>query len=201
MIVGEDLHKIGEEGALRAKRWLDATTRVKSSWINTDPGAAMKVRFDWPATNTTFSFDLGGVLRGEEFENQMFLAECKKYTVVGNQPSHYREYLAKCYVARDQNKAITDHFMWITWHPFLVESWRNLCSAEEVRKSVVSQRHRVFGANFQEQDAFSATDDKLCQDVAERLWLLVLSDRQEGLVITDRHRGLIISHDVERGVW
>lgn len=26
------LHKIGEEGARRAKVWLDATTRVKSSW-------------------------------------------------------------------------------------------------------------------------------------------------------------------------
>jgi hypothetical protein len=200
-VVGEAFHDIGRDGAIRAKRWLDATTRVKACWLNTDPGAAQKTSYAWPKTGTSFSYDLGGILRGGEFENQQFLAECKKLTTSGGQGTKYREYLAKCYVAHMANPAFTDNFMWITWHPFLVESWAKLCGAEEVRNGVVDQRHRIFGSDVTEEDAPKLVDSAVCERVAGRLWLLVLSEKQEKLVITDKHRGIIIAHEIEHGGW
>jgi hypothetical protein len=47
-------------------------------WVNPEPVAVKKLTFSW-ADNTTFSFDLAGILRGEEVEGQEFFAECKKY--------------------------------------------------------------------------------------------------------------------------
>ena len=200
-MVGEQLHEIGREGAIRAKRWLDATTRVKASWLNTDPAGAAKLSFVWPASPQTFSFDIGGVLRGGEFENEMFMGECKKYTT-SNQGTAYREYLAKCYVVLLQNPALADHFMWITWHPFLVESWTALCRAPYVSKSVVQERARVFGHRSTAAAAQEGVDEKICEEVARRLWLLVLSDRQEQLVITDTHRGVVMKYEIENaGAW
>ncbi|WP_139338196.1 hypothetical protein [Micromonospora avicenniae] len=198
-MVGEALHEIGRDGAIRAKKWLDATTRVKAAWLNTDPSGAQKLSFNWPASGNEFSFDIGGILRGGEFENQMFLAECKKYTTPGGQGTAYRRYLAMCYVATTLNRAITDHFMWITWHPFLVESWSKLCEADEIEKGVVEQRTQILGSDATPEDARAWLDQDLCKEVANRLWLLVLSDRQEKLVITDAHRGLILKYEVEHG--
>ncbi len=198
---GEEAHQIGADGAARAKRWLDATTRVKSSWLNTDPAGAAKLDFAWPVTGRPFSFDIGGVLRGGEFENQMFVAEAKKYSGAHNQGEDYRTYLAKCYWARQSNRAITDHFMWITWHPFSVTKWRNLCTPDEVTSAVIGRREDLFGAGISSEDAKAELDVDLVRDVAQRLWLLVLSDRQETLVITDKHRSIIFQHEIEQGGW
>ena len=198
-MVGEALHDQGKDGAIRAKKWLDGTTRVRASWLNTDPSAAQKLSFRWPSSNTLFSFDMGGILRGGEFENQMFMVECKKYTTTGNQGSMYREYLAKCYVATTLNSAITDHFMWITWHPFLVDSWRDLCKPEQIRKGLIEQKGRILGTSSTDQDIEKWVEDDVLTMVASKLWILVLSDRQEQLVITNEHRGLIVNHEIAKG--
>ena len=196
---GEQLHQIGADGAARAKKWLDATTRVKASWLNTDPAGASKLDFVWPATGRSFSFDIGGVLRGGEFENRMFVAEAKKYSGAADQGTEYRSYLAKCYAARSAAPQLTDHFMWITWHPFSVTTWRNLCTAQEVADAVVSHRDKVFQVGIATEEAVAKVDQSLATEVAEGLWLIVLSDRQEKLVITDKHRSIIFQHEIERG--
>jgi len=198
---GEELHLIGADGAARAKRWLDATTRVKSCWLNTDPAGASKLDFVWPGNGRAFSFDIGGILRGGEFENQMFVAEAKKYTGAHDQGTQYRAYLAKCYSARQSNRALTDHFMWITWHPFNVTNWRNLCTADEVTSAVIDRREDVLRVGISAEDAKAELDVDLVNDLAERLWLLVLNDRQEKLVITDKHRSIIFQYEIERGGW
>ncbi|WP_159050830.1 hypothetical protein [Streptomyces sp. IMTB 1903] len=67
---GEDLHEIGADGARRAKEWLEATTRVKASWTNTDPKWSRRMTFKWPTgKQTQFSLDLGGLLCGGEFDS------------------------------------------------------------------------------------------------------------------------------------
>lgn len=197
-VVGEALHDRGRDGASRAKRWLETTTRVSVSWLNTEPGIGQRCQFEWPYGGRKFSFDMGGFLRGIGFNGHSFLAECKKYASIGNQPTEYPEYIAKCYVAYQRQPGWADHFMWITWHPFNVTTWSQLCSAEYVHKSVLGERERVLGT-ADENEAKALIREDVVQAVAKRLWLLVLTDKQEQLVISREHLALIRAHEVSEG--
>lgn len=190
---GESLHELGRQGARRAKQWLESTSRVDACWVNPDKGAADKLSFDWPQGGESFSFDLGGTLRYGDFHGQMFYAEVKKYANSGDLPAHYREFLAKCYVAYLAMPRLADNFMWISWSPHAATTWDRLTSADTVKTAVIANAKRVFadGANAEE-----LADDEVCAKVAERLWLLVLSDKQEALVPDPVHLGLIHNHEL-----
>ncbi|MFF1822262.1 hypothetical protein ACFVWG_33460 [Kribbella sp. NPDC058245] len=199
MAVGEANHLKGADGARRAKKWLDATTRVKASWTNEDEVNINKLSFAWPYGGQTFSFDLGGILSGDEFENQTFVSEVKNYSGVGDQPEHYDDWLAKSYIARQLNPALTDNFMWITWHPFAQTNWKKLCTEEWVEKGILLPKNieRIFGTKDRD-DAKAAIDSKIVTDVASRLWVIVLSERQEKLVITGKHRSWLVKKQTKK---
>jgi hypothetical protein len=196
-VSGEEAHDKGREGALRAKRWLEATTRANVPWINPDPVAIPKLTFPWADPGVKpFSFDIGGTLVGGEVANQEFLAESKNYTNAYDQTSMYNEYLAKCYVARQLRPDRCDNFMWITWSAFGTTVWSDLMSIERVRKAVLSECKRALAA--EPAHAESKINDALCAEVADRLWIIVLSERQEKhLVLTAEHQGLIRKHVAE----
>ncbi len=143
-IKGEALHDQGRDGARRAKRWLDATSRVDACWVNPDNGATQKLAFDWPQGGQSFSFDLGGWLRYGSLEGQMFFAEVKKYPSSSDLGQHYKDFLAKCYVAYRQRPQYTDHFMWVSWAPHAATRWDSLTTAQEVFDAVVAQGRRIF---------------------------------------------------------
>jgi hypothetical protein len=103
----------------------------------------------------------------------------------------YVEYLAKCYRASIVNPGRCDNFMWITWAPFSVNKWDRLCSAGEVEAAVELHRGRAVDG--------SEIDVQQCRNVADRLWLIVLSDRQESLVISSDDRALITADRVRGG--
>lgn len=187
---GEEIHALGADGAQRAKRWLEGTTRVLHVWMN--PEDAAKLTFGW-ASSGSFSFDLGGSLQGGDLHNKNFYAEVKKYSSAGDQGTEYRKYLAKCYLALAQQPAMCDHFMWITWAPFSIIKWPVLRNAEYVRESVLKYSAKTLGGEDEHPD------DTLCKEVADRLWLIVLSDRQEELRLTDEERGRVIQHRIEVG--
>lgn len=186
---GETLHEVGRAGAVRAKQWLEGTTRVHVPWVN--PDAVEKLTFAW-AIKGSFSFDLGGQLRGGGLNGQEFFAEVKKYSQVGEQPAMYDEYLAKCYRAYALMPNRCDHFFWLTWHPFSLNRWAQLCVASSVRAAVVSHREKCLGESNLET-AESAVDDELCSAVADRLWLIVLSDKQEQLVVEDEDLDVVFA--------
>jgi hypothetical protein len=166
---------------MRAKRWLERTTRVNAMWVN--PEWVAKLTFSW-ADGTQFSFDLGGQMLGGELNGQEFFAEIKKYSQVGSQPEMYSEYLAKCYRAYSEMPTRCDHFFWVTWHPFSQSKWPTLCTAAEVKASVLAHSSRCFG----EPDAAAAAglvNAQTCDEVAKRLWLIVLSDKQEELALQE----------------
>ncbi|MFS7877677.1 hypothetical protein ACEYXF_30725 [Streptomyces asiaticus] len=197
---GEELHEVGADGARRAKEWLEATTRVKASWTNTDPKWSRRMTFKWPAgKQTEFSLDLGGLLCGGEFDNDVFMAECKKYSTPGDQGTHYLSYLAKCYVIQSQQPTAAEHFMWITWCPFNVQDWNKLLTEEWVTRGVRKHSAEIFGEATPEE-VESLINKEVVRQVAERLWMIVLSDKQEQLVITREHRALIQHHEVMGGV-
>jgi hypothetical protein len=197
---GEINHQIGADGTRRAKAWLDSTTRVESCWTIEDTLSISRLEYGWPHGGQNFSFDLGGVLSGGEFHKTMFVAESKKYSSPADQGEHYDDWLAKCYVMRMNRQPCADHFMFITWNPFRANSWQELVTPKAISTGLLKEknRKRVFSVD-QEERARSMIDQGLLEDVASRLWLIVLSDKQEKLVISDADRAIIVSHRVASG--
>jgi len=153
--------------------------------------ALPKLTFPWAgSTGATFSYDLGGLLIGDELDGQEFLAEVKYYKQVGRQAEMYDEYLAKCYRAYELRPDRCNNFMWITWCPFSISKWQNLLSCDEVFAAVV--RHGALALGEPDPTKAPAIVDRSrCDDVAQRLWLIVLSDKQEALVVSREHRRII----------
>ncbi len=192
MTTGEQQHFKGQDGAQRAKRWLEATTRADVAWVNPDRVAVRKLTFKW-TSGGTFSYDIGGLLLGGDYDGEEFLAECKNYTKARDQNQMYNEYLAKNYLALQSQPSRCDHFMWITWSAFATNSWDELCTTDRVRGAVLGESERALGVPAAE--ASSKINFDLCDEVAKRLWLIVLSEKQERhLILSPEHQGLIRGH-------
>lgn len=130
--------------------------------------------------------------------NQEFFAEVKNYKDASDQPAHYRDFLAKCFRAYSMRPERCDHFMWITWSPFNATEWSKLDSADKV-KLCVRERWQFNFASEQEA-AGSTLDSRMIKEVAERIWVLVLSDKQiNHLSMSDENLAVIAMHEVLRG--
>ncbi|MFT4284017.1 MAG: hypothetical protein QM598_04210 [Protaetiibacter sp.] len=193
---GEDAHAAGADGVHKAKRWLESTTRVDARWIYPEEQSRNKLEYQWHG-GSTFIFDIGGLFRGGDLDGRTFAAEVKNYTDAGAQGTLYTEYLARCYRARGINPGLTDQFMWITWHPFSVTKWSKLTTAAEVRSAVVQHSEKALGVPAEEAE--SAVDDSLCSQIAESLWLVVLSDKHELLMLSDLDRAAVVTAQMTRG--
>ena len=190
MSSGEAIQQIGIDGADRAKRWLEGTTRVLHTWTNPEDEA--KLTFKW-ATEGTFSFDLGGTMYGAELHNKNFYAEVKKYKDAGDQGTEYPKFLAKCYLALKQSPAYCDHFMWITWSPFSMTKWSKLMTQPYVADALRTHDVRALGEKGAEPDPDH------CAAVADRLRIIVLSDKQEALTLSDAERAELLKARVLAG--
>jgi hypothetical protein len=87
--------------------------------------------------------------------------------------------------------------MWIAWSPHGTTTWDTLLTAEAVRSAVVRHRKNIFGVELA-KDAESLVDFTTCQKVATRLWMIILSERQESLVISPEHRGVIEKYEITK---
>jgi len=188
-MAGEDAHEAGREGLQRAKRWLERTTRVDQSWTHRDRPMAELLEFAWPnGSSEAFSFDLGGRFRGDPLDNQSFVAEVKHYRKELDLPVHFKNFLAKCYVALGAHPQRCDHFLWMSWAPFQAQKWDEHTTAPSVAKAVLhrANRQRVFGTS-DEDEAKGLVDAERLSRVADRVWLVTLNDKQEQLVVAQNH--------------
>lgn len=201
--VGEANHWKGAEGAERAKRWLDSTTRTISTWTNKDEVHAARLSFRWPHAQTKqeepFSFDLGGILYGDEYSGHQFVAEVKNYSAVGNIGDEWDDFLAKAYYVAKHEPKLADQFMFITWNPFRATHWSTQKSPAQIAKACITNRVRLLG-EADESAAHNLLDSEVLEGLSERLWLIVLSDKQETLLISNEDRSLIISERVMKGL-
>ncbi|MPY57434.1 hypothetical protein [Streptomyces spongiae] len=188
MAAGEQQQEKGREGAYFAREWLESTTRVHVPWVVYEAEQMTTLTL---LNGKHESWDLAGYFTGEK-KNQ-FYAEVKAYSS-DNQGPKYREYLTDCYSATA--KMIKDgidrecEFMWITWHPFSMGAWTKLCDAETIEEAVKQHSHKLGDDEY---------DPEIGKKVADRLWLIVLSERQEELMMNREYLGHIRSY-ITRGV-
>lgn len=175
MSMGEALHVAGGDGVSRAKNWLERTGRVDACWTCYDNKAMLTVQRPGGGQR---AFDIGGIIKGGDLDGHVFYAEVKKYTDVGGQADMYKAYLANCYCMLLPDPAKPYEFMWITWHPFSLTKWTRLCTADEVEAAMTELSDEWLGET-------TPVSRDHCELVASRLWLIVLSDRQERLSMSD----------------
>jgi hypothetical protein len=205
---GEQIHQQGHEGEVQAKRWLESTTRARVQWKQPDPVAIPKLAFEWfhdspvPSKDDTYSFDLGGVLKGGEQDGKEFFAEVKRYLSdndVDKQDGFYDKYLAGCYLALKNYPARCDIFMWITWAPFRVTAWRGQNSCEHIEKSLLKFRKKIWGIDDETEARQKIKEEhNIVESLSTRLWIIVLSDEQiNNLTMTQNHLSVIARYDVK----
>lgn len=197
---GEEEQAKGRRGARLAQQWLDRTTRVNASLINPDGVAKKKLRLkkaNYIDKNSVFSFDLGGRFRGGELDGQEFMAECKFYDKAQDLGTHYRSFLAHCYRAVDVDHQMADQFFWIAFAPHGSTKWDRITDVEEVKSSVLHPACRDI--NFTPgQDPEEEYSEEIAKQVSDRLWLLILSEKQiNSLTLTKEHHAVIESYIVQ----
>jgi hypothetical protein len=142
---------------------------------------------------TGFSFDLGGTFRGGDLGNQSFLAEIKAYRREHDLAAHFRDFLAKCYVALESRPGLCDHFLWLSWVPFQAQRWDEHATPENVRRSVLHKANRKRALDVDDEyEAAARISPELLVGVANRVWLLTLSEKQEQLVLAADHYAEVV---------
>lgn len=175
MVVAEGAHKKGEEGALLAKRYLESTTHIRLPFsVYDDPAQTTLTRLDGEVKR----YDLAGHFLVDK--PHPLVVEVKNYDTVGAQAAAYTEYLANAYsiTAHEIAEKHDDprrEFMWVTWHPFSQTKWAELTSVEEIAKALTEHSDALGG---------TALDESLAAIVSSRLWLVVLSKKQDRLLLT-----------------
>lgn len=192
-VAGELAGEKGRRGVYRAKTWLQRSTRVEQIWTVYDQTPSVDLlTFICPGTERGASFDIGGVFRGEELEKRSFLAEVKDYGPRSDQYPQFKKFLALCYMAYTLKPEYCDRLIWITWRPFGCDKWDDLTSMREIIEAVVSDRKRVFGSEVTPEEASSRIDLDTAAAIAERLWLIVLSEGHESLGLRRIHLAEIV---------
>jgi hypothetical protein len=186
---GEGNHVSGRDGVDIAQRWLDSTARFQVLWTVYDNESEVSP----PLLKRCDSFDMTGkVLSG----SGRFFAEVKHHNYPNNQSPEFRRFLGRAYSATAFHllKNRPDprlEFMWITWHPFDQTKWRNLCTKDEVLHALKNE-----GKQYLNDD--SEIDDTIISSLVSRLWLIVLSPRQEDLIMSDEYLGIIRRYMVDQ---
>ena len=178
-MAGEEAQERGRDGVQRAKRWLERTGRVDVYWTVYENPTMLAVPIPGGQSR---SFDMGGVILGGDLKGSQFFAEVKRHASANNQAKMYGDYLANCYCMLLQDQTKLYEFMWITWHPFSIRKWTRLCEWDEVRDAIRERQNEWLSSA-------STVDDNLCRLVADRLWLIVLSDKQEQLGMSEEMLG------------
>lgn len=174
----EQVHELGREGVGQVKAWLEATTWIDLPFNAYEDGARCKV--------ATFSgpkkFDLRGHFRGDKTQRREVTVECKRYSTPGAQQAEFDKFLAIAYSAtlkksRDLQAPWEEDFIWVTFHPFGQRKWI----------SQADHKRFVDVLNKPDMAAYlggEPIDDDLVRKVADRIWLLVLSEKQLNLALT-----------------
>jgi hypothetical protein len=174
----ETAHKTGEDGLDITQRFLESTTWIELPLNVYDNEAACSLqRLD----GTFKAWDLVGFIHPMSATKQrpLFVENKALNAESGAQSGWYWEYLADAYshtALNLKNKMDTRaEFMYVTKYPFDQGSWKELTSAARIMTAVTTKHPAALG-----EDKF---DEKIARLLSERLWLIVLHDRQAELML------------------
>ncbi|RLK61901.1 hypothetical protein [Actinokineospora cianjurensis] len=190
MSAAESVQQDGIDGVDFAKRWLESTTWIDLPFdaYNNAPICTL-TRLD----NKMKRYDLFGSIHTSP--PSPVYVEVKNYTSTGGkQGEEYWEFLANAYsiTARDIKNGEDGRreFMWITRHPFNQTDWTALTSAGRINAALGKHPEVLDG---------QAIDIDLLSTVADRLWLLVVHQRQEGLMLSAEELSIVESRLNRKG--
>jgi hypothetical protein len=184
--VAEQLHRMGEVGAMDVAAWLEATGRfsVSHNAYQLDPETREPLDHCRVELNdgTFETFDLAGMRLDEKgAPGHRLYVECKNYSADGNQGTLYKEYLAICYSAFVRRWTAVHappslEFMWATTHPFLVGTFLELRGKEKIKAACEDE-------DLKERLGDVEYDDDVAEALSQRLWLCVVNDRLKDMLM------------------
>jgi hypothetical protein len=182
MSVAESVQKDGMEGVDLAQRWLESTTWIELPFNVYDNLAVCTLT---KLDGTVKRYDLFGSIFTRPIKP--LYVEVKNYdSSGGKQPAEYVEFLANAYsiTAKDIQSGQDGRreFMWVTTHPFSMNSWPTLTSPSAIKDALGKCPDTLNG---------NEVDVNLLDLVSDRVWLLVLHRRQEELMLTREELSLI----------
>lgn len=183
MSAAESVQQDGIDGVALAKRWLESTTWIELPFdaYNNAPVCTVR-RLDGKVKR----FDLFGSIH--TVPPTPLYVEVKNYdTAGGKQGAEYWEFLANAYSVTAQDlkdgEDARREFMWITRHPFNQTDWATLTKADRVKQALEDHHPEALNGEQINVDLLAV--------VTERLWLLVVHLRQEGLMLTAQELSII----------
>lgn len=170
---GESLHESGRRGVEKATQWLDSTGRVQVLWNVYDDEAQLRIVCP---SKLERSFDLTAKMMGSKHDRSQLYAEVKHVHTPSGLAGQDGDFLANCYCKMLPDTEQRYEFMFITWHPFSLRSWTCLTKGETVERALKKRQTKWLGNK--------PIDKALCKKVADRVWIIVLSDKMLHLCMT-----------------
>ncbi|MFJ7621379.1 hypothetical protein ACIQYZ_21505 [Rhodococcus erythropolis] len=182
MSAAETVQKDGMDGVDLAQRFLESTTWIELPFNVYDNAPICTLeRLDGKRKR----YDLMGSIFTDP--HTPLYVEVKDYdSNGGKQGGEFWQFLANAYsiTARD----IKNHddgrreFMWITRHPFNLKDWSKITDPTRITEALEREPEALAGESI---------DPDILATVSERIWLLVLHERQERLMLTAKELSLI----------
>jgi hypothetical protein len=173
----EGTQKAGFDGTDFTKRWLESTT-----WVELPFDAYDNEVYCTPEIldGTVQGFDLFGYIHTKPKRTPLYVESKNVNSVGGKQGAEFVEFLANAYsvTARTLQKYKVDsrsEFMFVTRQPFNSTTWSDHLEPSSIKKALETHSHKLNN---------EAIDDDLLKKVSDRLWLLVVHEKQERLMLT-----------------
>lgn len=181
----EEIQELGREGVGQIREWLEATTWFYLPYNAYQDGIRCKLSHH----SGRKKFDLVGHHRGDENQRRTVYVECKRYTTASGQAKEFKRFLAIAYSSA--HKQVQEFgewdglYIWATYHPFSIGQWSQLTTADAVRAAVVDTENSDILHS-------GPLNEDLIRNVADQVWLLVLSDKQLNITLTPEELNAVL---------
>ncbi|WAC93570.1 hypothetical protein [Mycobacterium sp. Aquia_213] len=171
----EEVQELGRTGVATVKRWLEATTFIELNWnVYENPELCIVPCLG----DKRKKFDLAGAFIG--LKRSPVVVESKKYSTAGKQHKYFKEFLAIAYSStlyemEEKGSDIGREFLWVTFHPFILKDWPILATEEKIVEGLDENPEYLDGKDI---------DQKVLRKVSDRVWVLVIHQKQEGISLT-----------------
>lgn len=182
----EGTQKAGFDGTDFTKRWLESTT-----WVELPFDAYDNEVFCTPEIldGTVQGFDLFGYIHTKPKRTPLYVESKNVNSTGGSQAADFIEFLANAYsvTAQHMRKYKVDprcEFMFVTRQPFNIGNWSSHLEPSSIKTALGKHPEKLGDQEISED---------LLKTVSDRLWLLVVHERQERLMLTGSEISLIES--------